>query len=43
MNTLPPDIIDIFFIPKYLDKKYHKYSLQFKWIFIIQVKNIKMW
>ena len=30
MNTLPPEIIDIFFIPKYLDQTYHKYSLQFK-------------
>ena len=30
MNTLPPEIINIFFIPKYLDRKYHKYSLQFK-------------
>ena len=30
METLPPEIIDVFFIPKYLDQKYHKYSLQFK-------------
>ena len=30
MNILPSDIINIFFIPKFLDKKYHKYSLQFK-------------
>ncbi len=30
MNTLPPEIINIFFIPKYLDRKYHKYSIQFK-------------
>ena len=30
MNTLPSEIIDKIFIPKYLDRKYHKYSLQFK-------------
>ena len=30
METLPPEIINVFFIPKYLDQKYHKYSLQFK-------------
>ena len=30
MNSLPPKIIDKIFIPKYLDRKYHKYSLQFK-------------
>ncbi len=30
MNSLPPKIIDKIFIPKYLDRKYDKYSLQFK-------------
>ena len=30
MNTLPPDIINKIFIPKYLHNKYHNYSLQFK-------------
>ena len=30
MNTLPPEIITKIFIPKYLDIKYHNYSLQFK-------------
>ena len=30
MNTLPPEIINIFFIPKYLHNKYHNYSLDFK-------------
>ena len=30
MNTLPPEIINKIFIPKYLDKKYHNYSIQFK-------------
>ena len=30
MNILPPEIITKIFIPKYLDQKYHNYSLQFK-------------
>jgi len=30
MNTLPLDIINKIFIPKYLDQKYHNSSLDFK-------------
>ena len=30
MNTLPSEIITKIFIPKYLDNKFHNYSLQFK-------------
>ena len=30
MNTLPPEIINKIFIPKYLHNKYHNYSLHFK-------------
>ena len=30
MNTLPSEIITNIFIPKYLEQKYHNYSLDFK-------------
>lgn len=43
MNQLSNDIIDKILIPKYLDKKYHNYSILFKIdIFILSQKYKKV-
>ena len=43
MNQLSNDIIDKILIPKYLDKKYHNYSLIFKIdIFVLNLKYKKV-
>ena len=43
MNLLSNDIIDKILIPKYLDKKYHNYSLLFKIdIFVLNLKYKKV-
>jgi len=43
MNLLSKDIIDKILIPKYLDKKYHNYSLLFKIdIFVLNIKYKKV-